>query len=645
MKVTTHKDIWGGTYYTVHLDQPVPRVEVPMEDIPDLDRFVCSYRDEPYFMKAMAGDREDDIPVETQWLGIRHTDGSYSVFFSLAFETYRTAFRGKDGRLWCIAVTGDDLVCEESFCAWYQISGSDFYKLLETAAKSVRERFATCRLRWEKKKPECMDLFGWCTWDSFYDYVKAEDIPVGLKSFKSGGIVPKLLILDDGWQTTAEQNFVRGHWKLSSFRANEKFSPCLKETVDTAKAYGVEKFFVWHAILGYWGGVFPKAEGMEKYNPFLHKAVHTQELQEINPKRWQSEYFDAGMIDPQKADVFYDDYHTYLQEQGVDGVKIDVQSSIAAHAQGLGGRIAVTRAIRKGMEASVQKHFGGELINCMSHANDMVYHCKDSNLMRSSGDFYPNQPESHSAHIFHNAVNSMWLSQFVWCDWDMFQTSHPYGAYHAAARAISGSPVYVSDRVDEHDFALIRSLTDGDGRLLLCNQVAMPTADALFQNPTRDGELYKIFNTNDSGAVVGVFAFDEAKKSAYVGPGDIPGYTQGQFACHCYRTGEHLLLNAEDKVRISLQNREFDLITMAPVADGFAVLGLTNKLNCGGAVKKMESGETGFTFSVADGGELLLYSRRRISRMIMDDQAVAFVQDSGFITANLRTGGRVCVEY
>ncbi len=644
MRITTKQDALGGTYYTVHLDAAAPHAEVPVEHIQDLDRFICSYRDEPFFMRPKAGAHVEDIPLETQWLGIRHFGGSYSVYFSMAFEVFRTCFYGKDGQLWVSATTGDDGLTASSFCAYYRIDGDNFYELVQKAAESVAREFGTCRLRREKKTPECMDLFGWCTWDSFYNQVKGDDIPKGLESFQKGGLVPKLLILDDGWQTTSDTDKQGGQWKLAGLQANGKFSPDLKTTVDAAKAFGVKEFFVWHAIGGYWGGLAPEAESMKKYAPVLTRAAHTEGIRTLNPVRWEQERFEFGLAAPEKYAEFYDDYHGYLKSQGVDGVKVDVQSSMEAHGQGRGGGIRMTRTVRQGLEASVNKHFGGEMINCMSNGNDMVYHYKDSNLTRSSGDFYPGRILSHSDHIFHNAVNSIWLSQFAWCDWDMFQTIHAYGPYHAAARAISGSPVYVSDRVDEHNFELIHSLVGADGRALRALDVAMPTPDCLFTDPWEKRSLYKIFNRNACGSVVGVFAY-EAEARNCAGPWDVPGNGEGTYAVYRHKTGETALLTLEDDLEITLSAGEFDIVTMAKVENGFAALGLTNKLNCGGAIKDMTCCDDWITLTVADAGSLLLYSQRKISEVTVGDRNVPFCQKNGFVTADLRSCGQVNVKF
>jgi hypothetical protein len=41
----------------------------------------------------------------------------------------------------------------------------------------------------------------------------------------------------------------------------------------------------------------------------------------------------------------------------------------------------------------------------------------------------------------------------------MFQTSHPYASFHAAARCISGGPVYITDEPGKHDVDLISQIS------------------------------------------------------------------------------------------------------------------------------------------------------------------------------------------
>ena len=52
----------------------------------------------------------------------------------------------------------------------------------------------------QKQLPPSLDVFGWCTWDAFYSTVSAKGIQEGLRSLDQGGIRPRTLIIDDGWQ-------------------------------------------------------------------------------------------------------------------------------------------------------------------------------------------------------------------------------------------------------------------------------------------------------------------------------------------------------------------------------------------------------------------------------------------------------------
>ena len=69
----------------------------------------------------------------------------------------------------------------------------------------------------------------------------------------------------------------------------------------------------------------------------------------------------------------------------------------------------------------------------------------------------------------------------------MFQSKHPAAHAHAAARAVSGAAVYVSDYPGQHDFSLLKKLVLPDGSVLRASLPGRPTADCLFTDVLRDG--------------------------------------------------------------------------------------------------------------------------------------------------------------
>lgn len=636
MKTTKQKDKFGGEFYLIEMPDKKSNFDFATEKIENLDAFCASYMKDPFFMGVKSGGNADEIPYETQWLAIRHTDNTYTLYYSLASDTFRTAFHGKDGCVCVSATTGDEDLSGNSFYAFYKISGTDFYEMTKKAAESISEKYPNVGLKKDKKDPNFIDYFGWCTWDSFYDSVSKNDLRRGLESFKNGGFVPKFVILDDGWQTVAEYN-ARGEWKLSSFTANEKFNHNLIDTTKMAKEeYGVEKFFVWHAMVGYWGGTDTVSEEMKKYKPVLSNAVHTDGMKIVNPSRWQSENFPFGIIDPDMAYDFYNDYHTYLKNEGIDGVKVDVQGSIPAHGNKRGGRCGLVKKFRTALERSVNENFNGNIINCMSNNNDTVYNLKNTNMMRSSDDFFPAIPESHSVHVFTNAINSIWLSEFTGCDWDMFQTKHEFAKFHAAARAISGGPIYVSDKVDEHDYDVIARLTSDDGKIFRAKNTARPTVDSIFSNPSQSKDLFKIFNENEYNGVVGVFSFDnDTEKTVNVYPTDIVGYTDGDYICYSCKDCSARILKNNEPVSVTLKKTEFDLLTFAKITDGFAVIGLTNKFNCGGTFDNLQKTDSGYSMHVKASGELLLYCNKNIKSVISADGKLPFSSENGFVKIDI----------
>jgi hypothetical protein len=92
----------------------------------------------------------------------------------------------------------------------------------------------------------------------FTPNVTADKVRIGLESF-AGGVEPRMLILDDGWQDYKE--VPTGEKRLMSLAANQqRFGGDLTPTVKMSKQdFKVRAFLVWQTIHGYWGGVDGKA--------------------------------------------------------------------------------------------------------------------------------------------------------------------------------------------------------------------------------------------------------------------------------------------------------------------------------------------------------------------------------------------------
>jgi raffinose synthase len=652
--VTLESDALGnGAFLAARASTTSTRLSFSFGKLPLLERFTVCHRYEPYWMKARAGERLGDVPPETQSFVAKLTDGTYLLAVPLFGDIVRFSLRGRpDGTLALVGETGDAFTPSNGGLALYVASGADPFELVERGAESVAKRLDTGRLRREKPVPSAFDELGWCTWDAFYQEVSAANVIRGLESFRAAGIFPRFLILDDGWQSIELRQ--TGEKRLTGFGANEKFPGGLRALVErTKKDFGIRTFIVWHTIVGYWGGVsgdaLPEYGVVNQTRQFGDGVLF--HVPSFNHEWWGNL---VGLVPAANAARFFGDYHAALAKDGVDGVKVDQQAVLEGLATGQGGRIPVTRAYRNALEASVKKHFAGRLINCMSNAQETFYGSPDSTLLRTSMDFLPGRPESHGAHLYDNAQVGLWFGEFMLPDWDMFQSGHAWGAYHAAARAVCGGPVYVSDKPGEHDAEVIARLVCSDGSVLRCDGPGRPTLDVLFSDPTREDVLLKIWNRSGRAGVVGVFNARVGKGgvpgpvlSSQVGPTDVVGLEGEHFALFRHTTQTLEKLERSDKASVALAERGYEIFSFVPIERDFAAVGLANLSNSHGAVRSITwRDERAVTVTLADGGLFVAYSGKRPTLVESSGVELGFEYDakSGALRVALPIRGRLDIR-
>ncbi|TRZ48600.1 hypothetical protein D4S03_09565 [bacterium] len=628
-----------GAFLAFTAEIPAAWRAYSLGNVERMQRWSACYRHEPYFMDPAAGQHAGNVPVDTQFLIMELDDGNCVLFAPLIDDRFRASLQGvgEDG-LELVAESGDPAVVTSSMVGLFIAAGPNPYLLAEQSAPSVSAWMKTCRLRREKQLPAFVDQFGWCTWDAYYREVSHAGVRQGLENFAAGGVSPRLLILDDGWHSIRRKpsGLVGGmpFWedRLASFAADEtKFPGGLAPTVQMAKVeFGVETFLVWHAINGYWGGV--DGEALPGYGVHSEARQYSPGMLTYLPKDFEYWKVVTGLIPPEHIYRFYQDFHRTLRLQGVDGVKVDNQSSLEYLGKNFDGRVALMRAFHEALEGSVQVHFKGNLINCMSCSSEMIYSTLNSTLMRSSTDFWPSKPETHGLHLYTNALVGQWFGEFIHPDWDMFQSAHPMGAFHAAGRAVSGSPIYVSDKPDAHNFDLLRKLVLPDGSVLRASGVGRMTRDCLFHNPTQEDVLLKVFNFNLGSGVIGAFnarAGETAPTlSGVVQPSDVDGLAGEHFAVYAHTSQELRLLERGENWQITLDPLSFEIFTIVPIEDGVAPIGLMDMFNSAGAVLAKGGDDCGrYAVSLRGGGRFLAWCESKPVAVEADGASVPFAYD------------------
>ena len=482
--------------------------------------------------------------------------------------------------------------------------GKDPIALMQASIALISKTLKTFRLREEKRLPAFVDLFGWCTWNAYYQDVSEDKVLKGLEAFKKSGIQPRFMILDDGWQDINK----KGH--MNTFATNKRFAQGLAPLIEKAKQkYNIEIFGVWHALQGYWGGVNPKGPLSKEY-----EVIAKQGLKPCNMEKQE-----IGLVSKKDIHRFYQDFHASLRQAGVDMVKIDSQSGMQELCRGGVGYASTMSAYQKAIQASTQTHFEGNLLHCMSNGQDVAYNMSASVAWRNSDDFYPNNKPSHAHHMVINAYNAVWAHTFSCPDWDMFMSGHYTGAFHAAARAISGGPVYISDKPGDHDAKIVKRLCLSDGRSLRSESPALPLARKMYEDPHQGMGLLFLRNNNGKAGVIGAF------HCQFEGPAISDSFTvkdagmgRGDYALWYARANKLECAHSRDQINITLKELEAEIVHILPIDEGVAAIGLIDKDNASAAITQQAWDRDGsYRIALKDGGTLGVYCKR-IPKLAVD---------------------------
>lgn len=268
------------------------------------------------------------------------------------------------------------------------------------------------------------------------------------------------LIIDDNWQSIDYKGSSQFQYGWNEFEAEPKAFPSgLKHTISHIrnKHPAIKHIAVWHALLGYWGGISPGGK--------IAKTYKTMEVDRKDAKR-RDLPLGGKMLVVAKEDVsrFYNDFYTFLEDCGVDAVKTDAQFMVDTWVEA-GARRDLIKTYLDAWTLSTLRHFSAKAISCMSQIPQALFYSqmptnRPTILVRNSDDFFPEVPASHPWHVWVNAYNAIFMKHLnVLPDWDMFQTVHDYSGFHAAARCVSGGPIYITDVPGSHNMDLISQMT------------------------------------------------------------------------------------------------------------------------------------------------------------------------------------------
>ncbi|KAK4193272.1 putative galactinol--sucrose galactosyltransferase 6 [Podospora australis] len=304
------------------------------------------------------------------------------------------------------------------------------------------------------------DGLGYCTWNALGQKLTEEKVLNAVDTLAKNKINISSLIIDDNWQDIDYQGESQFQYGFNDFEAEPTAFPRgLKALVSDirSKHKSIQHIAVWHALLGYWGGISPSGPLSQRY-----KTVEV--VREDSERRGLPLGGKITMIAAEDVKKFYDDFYGFLDDCGINGVKTDAQFMIDTLVSPV-ARCDLTHAYLDAWTIASLRHFSSKVISCMSQTPQTLFYSqlprnKPPVVVRNSDDFFPEVRTSHPWHIWSNAHNALFTQHLnILPDWDMFQTVHEYSGFHAAARCVSGGPIYITDVPGQHDINLIRRMT------------------------------------------------------------------------------------------------------------------------------------------------------------------------------------------
>jgi len=160
-------------------------------------------------------------------------------------------------------------------------------------------------------------------------------------------------------------------------------------------------------------------------------------------------------------------------------------------------------------------------------------------------------------------------------DWDMFQSALPtYAGFHAAARCISGGPIYITDTPGQHDTSLIKQIgaysPEGYTVALRPSCIALPTDPFVAYNGNRLLKVGNFSGGRGGSSLLAIFNISESQNSELLLVDDFPGISsEHNYVIRAHTSGEATVVKpgTGSLMPIILPQYGWELFTAVPVVE------------------------------------------------------------------------------
>jgi raffinose synthase len=546
---------------------------------------------------------------DIQFFYWQNNDGSYGAVLPLGGNGFRTTLGKEDSSFAAKSVRMGETEHVDTIPAMALGFGNDPYLLFSQVFEAgMKAMGKETNLRTRKSFPEILSYLGWCSWN-------ASDMGSALREklfTKTAGEYQKQhvqlgwMLVDDGW-------FNHTGNQLNSMDPDpRKFPGGFREMNRKLKEkYGIRHMGVWHAFNGYWNGINPVSPLGKEYFKELFSWTQ-KERPDISDSPMMTYWF----IKPESDSLysFYSRWHRWMKKQGFSFVKVDNQLVTERMAVNNYPLFSLSEKMHEALYRSIDEQFDGTVINCMDMTTEAWQNFGSSAVGRSVEDYfvytleegYDLQRGNAAAHITQALYNTIYFGQVVWPDFDIFQSHNPNAGMHAIARALSGGPVYLSDKPEQIRGDVILPLIYSNGKIIRADQPPRLTDDCLFQ--VQSPLPLKAYTFAGNAALMGVFNMaDTDSVQGFFSTGQLRGLQGREFLLYEYFSKTHRIIRSGDEIMIHLGRLGYQYYAIIPVSSGCAVLGLTDKYNAPLTCSNIKQVNDGIGFTLAEGGACALY--------------------------------------
>jgi raffinose synthase len=608
-------------------------------NIPQLKQGVTIWRYKPWnsWTKPIAiTDATKMQDWDVQFFYWQYNDGLYGAAVPLSGNGFRTTL-GSEANKWGSKAVSYAKHKSKEIPSMALAFGKEPYELFSRIYKTALEAMGKSENEFSKKiLPEPLQYIGWCTWNSsnLGSDLNDEHIIQGVKTFTDNKFPLGWVLIDDGW-------FQNEHSQLQSLKPHpQKFPNGFRPLIQKLKTqYGVRYAGVWHAFDGYWNGIDPNSPLGKEYKEQLFSWKQRERVDDPN-----SPVVTYYFIKPESDNLFrfYDRWHQYFKSEGFDFVKVDNQLVTERMAAGNYPIFDLSSKMHEALYRSVNKNFNGAIINCMNMTADAYLNFGTSATARSVEDYFPYEKNENynlqkgnaAAHLLQAIYNSIYFSQMVFTDYDMFQSHNPNAVMHALARTLNNGPIYLTDKPGEQDFNILSRIVYSDGRSIRSETSLLPSADCLFQ--LQETQVFKAFSKVGTTGLLALFNLADADKvTGSFKPTDVEGLKGDEFALYDYFSGKLQLAKPDQSFDVSLNRMGYQLQYVVPIKNGFVAFGLIDKYNAPATILNETRNAKSVNIQLYEGGSFKAYSKMKPKKILVNNKEQAFFYSNDMLLIDI----------